>query len=139
MKKIEIIGKRKRVYTVNDEPSMTDQSFKEQADANSVIKKYAKTGIWPQPRQGQYQDLSEIPDLLQALQTVTQAQQSFEALPSEIRKRFGNSPTNLVEFLQDSQNDEEAIKLNLKQRIKADTTTIQTTTPAPQIPVPDQT
>jgi len=36
------------------------------------------------------------------------------ALPSDVRKRFSNDPAELIDFLADKKNDEEAIKLGLK-------------------------
>ena len=35
----------KRVHTINKEKSMTDQSYKDQTDAKSVVKTYLKTGL----------------------------------------------------------------------------------------------
>lgn len=65
--------------------------------------------------QGQFADVSEIPDLLEAIKTVTSAQQTFDELPAELRRKFGNSPVNMVEYLQDPSNDIEAVKLGLKE------------------------
>ena len=45
---MKVIEKRKngsiRVYTVNNEPSMTDQQFKDDCDVNSIVNKFTKTG-----------------------------------------------------------------------------------------------
>ena len=117
MKKFEI---RKngtlRVHTVNNEPSKTDQSAKKECDVNNIVKKYQTTGMITHLRSGQgnYLDLSEVGDLANSLNVVASAQQKFDQLPSNIRKRFGNSPVQLVEFLSNPKNDPEAIKLGLK-------------------------
>lgn len=63
-----------------------------------------------------FADVSDVPDLLVAMDTMTRAQADFDSLPSHIRKRFGNSPIELVDFLNDPQNDDEAIKLGFKVR-----------------------
>lgn len=121
MKKIEIRKNgSKRVYTVNTEPSKTDQSFKNEADVNNIMARYRKTGQITHlaKHQGSYADVSEIPDLSQALDQVTKAQQAFDALPSELRARFGNSPVNMIEFLQNDNNIDEAIKLGLYKKPK---------------------
>lgn len=118
MKKIEVRKDgKKRVYTVNEEPSKTDQSFQTECDVNHIVQKYLKTGrINHLARmQGQFADVSEIPDLLEAIKTVTSAQQTFDELPAELRRKFGNSPVNMVEYLQDPSNDIEAVKLGLKE------------------------
>jgi len=121
MQKITIIknkeGKiiRRRVQTINDEPSMTEQQFAQDADANHIMRKYLKTNISPfnSDRQGIYADVSEIPDLSEALQTVTQAQTMFDSLDSDIRARFGNSPVELLKFLEFPENYDEGVKLGL--------------------------
>ena len=116
MKVIELRSNgTKRVYTVNNEPSMTDQQFKDDCDVNFIVDKFTKTGHLTHLAkfQGMYADVSEIPDLAEAIQTVTIAQTAFDALPAELRSRFGNSPVNMVEFINDVNNKEEAIKLGL--------------------------
>lgn len=106
----------KRVQTVNDEPSKTDQQFKDDCDVNFIIDKFTRTGQLTHVNklQGQYADVSEMPDLPLAMETVTKAQQTFDDLPAELRRRFGNSPVEMFRFLQDPKNDEEAIRLGLK-------------------------
>lgn len=118
MKLIEIRANgTKRVATKNDEPSKTDQSFKDEVNVNNIISKFNKTGQISHlaKKQGIYADLSEIQDLLTSRIQVQKAQEAFDSLPAEIRRRFGNSPVELVNFLQDPANDQEAVKLGLKQ------------------------
>lgn len=106
----------KRVVTVNHEQSLADQSQADECDVNNIMDKYLKTGQVSHltNMQGQYADVSQIPDLHTALSQVTQAEQAFQSLPAELRERFNNSPIKMVEFLKDSKNDQEAINLNLK-------------------------
>lgn len=108
----------KRVYTVNDGPDMTDQSFKDDADVNFIVKKYLKTGqiTHLSQRIGRYMDVSELPDLQTALTTVHNAQAAFMELPAELRKEFDNDPVKLVSFLQDPANKEKAIELGLVEK-----------------------
>lgn len=131
---MKVIEKRKngsiRVYTVNNEPSMTDQQFKDDCDVNFIVNKFTKTGHLTHLAkfQGMYADVSAIPDLAEAMQIVSTAQTAFDTLPAELRSRFGNSPVNMVEFVNDVNNKDEAIKLGLipqpqkeqKQDIKTD-------------------
>lgn len=117
MKKIEVLPNgRKRVYTENNKPSKTDQQYKDQVEVNYILRKYQKTGILShvQQMQGQYTDVSQIPDLHEALLKVELAEKSFMQLPSEVRKMMNNDPTQLIEFLQNPANDEKAIELGLK-------------------------
>ena len=43
-------------------------------------------------------------------------QKDFNVLPYEIKKRFGNSPFNLIAFMDDASNREEAERLGLINR-----------------------
>lgn len=106
----------KRVYTVNNEPSKTDQQWKKDCDVNEVMKKFKRTGQITHlaKKQGHFSDISEIPDLLAATKHINDAMELFSELDSATRKKFNNNPTELYEFLMDSKNDEEAIKLGLK-------------------------
>lgn len=105
-----------RVFTLNNEISKTDQTAKKECDVNHIVKKFNTTGMVTHLREGRgsYLDLSEVGDLSNSLNVVASAQQKFDQLPSELRKRFGNSPVQLVEFLSNPENDAEAVKLGLK-------------------------
>lgn len=108
----------KRVYTVNDIPTKTDQSFKKDCDVNHIMKKYIKTGQVSHlaKKQGYFADVSQIPDLLTATQNIQTAQELFAELPSDVRLRFKNNPTELYNFLLDPSNKEESIKLGLREK-----------------------
>lgn len=101
-------------YTLNCGPGRTKQSFKDQCDINTIMARALKTGQFPlTTRQGRYADLSSLPDFKTALDIVVQGQSYFNALPSAIRDRFSNDPAQLLEFLNDKKNLEEAVKLGL--------------------------
>lgn len=95
---------------------VTDQQFADQVDINEIVAKFQKTGQINHlnKMQGMIADVSEIPDLLESMQTVTKAQQTFAQLPAHLRDRFGNSPVQLINFLQNPENDQEAVSLGLK-------------------------
>lgn len=107
---------RKRVITINEEPSMTDQSQAPQCDVNNIIAKFQKTGEISHlaQHQGMYADVSEFQDLHTALSQVRAAEYAFQSLPGQLRARFENDPVKFVEFLQDPKNDVEAVQLGLK-------------------------
>lgn len=104
-----------RVRTINNEPSLTQQHFKEQCDVNNIIRKYQQTGNLTHlaRQQGVYSDLSKQKDYFEAMNTVIKAQTAFDSLPSYIRKRFGNDPSQLLQFIEDPKNQDEGIKLGL--------------------------
>jgi len=119
MKKIEMRENgTRRVYIVNDAPSKTDQSQAASCDVNNIMSKYKKTGQLTHlaRNQGVYADVSQIPDLQESLAQVELANAAFASLPSEVRQRFQNSPVQMIEFLQDPSNDEEAIRFGLKEK-----------------------
>lgn len=104
----------RKVETKHTDESMTSQADAKEADVNFIMSKYIKTGIPPEFRQGGlYADVSEIPDLSTMLDTVSKAQTAFDLLDSKTREFFGNSPVNMVNFLGDSSNREQAEKLGL--------------------------
>ena len=95
--------------------SMTQQHFKDQCDINHMMKKYQKTGILgdpnrPMPRFG---DFSGSMDFHEANNRVVEALQQFNDLPGELKKRFRHDPGELIDFLENEENREEAIKLGL--------------------------
>lgn len=104
------------IGTVNDEPSLTQQQFKESCDINNIMKTYSQTGELPLSQKvGQFMDVSNVVDYQEALETVFQAQKAFDNLPSAVRSKFENDPQQLIAFLEDDKNYEEAQKLGLIQ------------------------
>lgn len=124
------------VQTYNSEPSMTDQSFREEVDANVILAKFMKTGDTSllEKRRGQYMDLTQIPDLQLAMEQVREAQEAFDSLPAEVRRKLNHDPANFVNYLKDPANDAEAIRLGLKVAPPA-----PPAPPLPTEPVPPQT
>lgn len=100
-----------------DTQTRTKQSFKAECDINNIMTKYAKTGVLEHTRnvQGAYGDFSNVPDFQEAQNRIIQAQEAFMALPAAIRKRFDNDPGQLMDFVNDPDNLEEAVKLGLAQ------------------------
>ena len=107
-----------RVVTQNDGPSKTDQSFADDCDVNTIMRRYKKTGQITHlaKSQGVFGDFSDVPDLQDALQTVTEAQATFDQFPADLRRRFGNSPVEFYRFMEDPANMDESIKLGLRTR-----------------------
>lgn len=103
---------------VFDEPSLTQQQFKEECDINNIIARYETTGLLTDPlhpgtRQPMFGDFSNVMDYQAAQNIVVRANEAFEALPAKLRDRFDNDPALMLEFLQDENNREEAVKLGL--------------------------
>lgn len=96
------------------EASATQQSFADECDVNIIMARWAKTGIMPQgSRQSQFGDFTGAEDYQSAMNAVIAAQNAFDALPANIRKRFENDPAQLLAFINDVNNRDEAISLGL--------------------------
>lgn len=96
------------------EKSLTKQSDKDKCDINAIMKKYQKTGQLPiNGSQPQYGDFSDMPDYNEALNHVLNAQEQFYNIPAEIRAQFNNDPAELIKFVDDPKNKDEAISLGL--------------------------
>lgn len=100
-------------------PEMTKQSFKDQCDINRIMASYAKTGVIAHMRDpGTYENLPDSMDYHHAMNVVTKSREAFEALPANLRDRFVNEPQQLLRFLGNTDNKDEAIKLGLIPRPK---------------------
>lgn len=100
--------------TIDTGPGKTEQAHKRQTDINYILNDYRKTGLVKHAakHQGTYDDMPAV-DFQEAMFKVTQAQQMFETLPGDIRKRFGNDPGAFLEFVQDPNNVDEMAKLGM--------------------------
>lgn len=100
---------------INNEPSKTKQSFKNEVDINKIIAKYNKTGQFPEllQKNPKYGDFSNPLDYQTALNTVNDAHTQFQALSSKIRSRFNNDPVHFLEFTSDANNLEEMYTLGI--------------------------
>nr|QJB18757.1 MAG: internal scaffolding protein [Microvirus sp.] len=98
--------------------SMAKQSFRDECDINTIMKRYESTGTIDHinRRQPSYGDFTDVPSFHEALETVREAEALFAGLPASVRDRFGNDPGKLMEFLADPANKDEAIELGLIDR-----------------------
>jgi phage internal scaffolding protein len=104
-----------------EDASLAQQHFKEECDINTILEKFNITGLLPQqPLSPRYGDFTGIGDYHTALNRVFAAQDEFEALPAQIRARFGNDPAQLIEFLENSDNRPEAEELGLVEKAAAE-------------------
>jgi len=97
--------------------SMTKQTFKDECNINKIISKYQKTGALDhvnkyQPSYG----FATAIDFRESMEVVLKGQEMFDALPSNLRKRFDNNPAEFLEFVQDAKNEPQLIELGLATR-----------------------
>lgn len=99
-----------------EDPTLTQQSFREDSDINVILERFNITGELPSSSLGepQYGDFLESQvDYKSALDVVMSAQSAFNALPARLRSRFDNEPSKFVDFVSDERNRAEAEELGL--------------------------
>jgi len=96
------------------DPSLAQQSFKDDADINVMLEKFKVTGVMPQgvvmPTYGDFQGIS---DYRSAVDAINKATHAFMDMPANVRARFENNPQKFLEFCADPKNREEASRLGL--------------------------
>lgn len=98
----------------SESEDMAKQEFKEEVDINTLVRRFHITGEMPQGvRLPEYGDFVGVDSYHDAANAMAMANESFEAMPAEIRERFGNDPASFVEFCLDPANLEEARKMGL--------------------------
>lgn len=101
----------------NGEPekSLTEQCHKDMCDVNNIIRKYDKTGLLEHVNEHQayYGDYTEVDEYREALNKVITAQNMFDELPSDLRRRFGNDPGQYFEFVSNPENRDEMVRLGM--------------------------
>lgn len=98
----------------NDLPTKTQQQFRDEVDINTIVERFGLTGQMPEDfRAPQYGDFSDVVDFHTAQNAVLAAQDAFMQMPAGMRARFNNNPQNLMEFLADRANLDEARALGL--------------------------
>lgn len=92
----------------------TKQSFRDDADINTIIKRFLRTGVldYANKHQPRYGDATGI-EYNAAMATVAAAKSMFNDLPADLRARFENEPAQFLDFIQDPSNYSEAEKLGL--------------------------
>lgn len=106
--------------------SMTQQQFKDECDINNIVDhnlRYKDPAfITRMQLQGKvsmaqpiYGDFSEVGDYMHSLEVIKNAQEQFNCLSAKVRDRFDNDPVKMLEFVSDSNNYDEGVRLGLYQ------------------------
>lgn len=91
---------------------LTEQHHKDDVDIKKIIQRYDRTGVLTNITQmeARFGDVDGA-DYREMMNVIVGVDQKFDALPSEIRNRFQNDPAQLLEFMEDPNNREEAIRM----------------------------
>lgn len=107
------------------EPSRTLSQFADECDINKVIRRYGSLENYEtmlmasgkvRTERPQYGDFTNIPDFLEAQNTVAKATQLFEVLPARVRDDFANDPAKFLAFAQDEKNYDKMVEYGLAQK-----------------------
>jgi len=111
-----------------EDATRTQQHFKDETDINNILRQFNITGQLPKKAiTPQYGDFSGVLDYHTALNAVIAAEDEFMTLPATLRARFDNDPQELVEFLNNPQNMDEAQKLGLVKKPEASAQFVEST------------
>lgn len=87
------------------EPTLTQQQFAEDADINTIVRRFGITGRLPENvRVPTYGDFTYTGDYREALHAIQLADDSFMAMPAEVRATFQNDPALFVDFCSNPDN-----------------------------------
>ena len=116
--------------TLDTGKGLTKQSHRDETNINYIMKKYQQTGIidFVAKHKPEYMSVTDT-DFQNAMITVQAASEAFADLPSTLRKKFNNSPTEFLEFVHNPANIEEMYDLKLANR--------PAPKPAPAKPAPE--
>lgn len=95
--------------------SMTKQSFVDECDINKIIARFEKTGMIENVnrRKPFYGDVTSLRSYQESLNVVQEAEQLFRDMDAHVRARFENDPAQMIAFLADAKNRDEAVKLGM--------------------------
>lgn len=96
------------------EEGRTKQSFKESADINSVLARYARTGVWTRvARTPLFGDVSFMEDYHTALNRVLAAQDDVRRLPERAKELYDEDPAGYLDRVVDARSRDALVDLGL--------------------------
>ena len=106
---------RTRIQKHFHKPSKTKQAFKHETDINNILKKYNISQLAQHVNNvnGNFGDFSNVSDFQSSMNAIIDAQNSFDGLPAQTRKMFNNNPAELIDFMSNQDNYDQAAELGL--------------------------
>ena len=130
-------GARRRVTKDFVKPSLVKEEFQADSDINEIMRKWSVTGVLQSSTVAnmRFGDFGNVVDYHGALSQITAAEQDFAMLPAEVRDRFSNDVSSLLQALDDPERAEELRELGL-QPLEEDPTDPTPPAPEPEAPAP---
>lgn len=97
-----------------EDETRTQQQFKDETDINNIVEKFGVTGELPPTMNFPEPDeFVETFDFQTAMNVIRNAEESFMTMPAKVRARFDNNPQKFMNFINDPESQDEAIKLGI--------------------------
>lgn len=110
-----------RVKCFPEGKSMTQQHMADATDINRIMARYLKNGgsfaKLPDPV-GMYADLTQLGDFQESMNVISKATFAFQQLPANFRQELNNDPQQLINFLNDPENRDRAVKMGLMKPVQ---------------------
>lgn len=104
-----------------EDETLALHSMAEECDINTIVRRFGLTGELPQGlRMPEYGDFTAVVDYHTAMNAIREAEAVFNQMPAEVRLRFDNNPGHFVDFCADDENYDEAVKLGLVSKDRAE-------------------
>jgi len=119
--------------------SMTKQAPGDDANINTIMGKFRKTGVIPNLnlKQPVYADFSEATDYLTAHNSLMAANERFFELPSRLRKACDNDPAKLIAYVNNPDNHDDLVEFGV---IQPEPASVAPASEAPEVnPSPQET
>lgn len=96
-------------------PSLTRQADAADADINVMMARYQEPELIPyrNGRAPDYGDYSSVASFQEALNIVRNSEKDFSVLPAAVREKFRNNPADMLAFVNDPANRDEAVRLGM--------------------------
>ena len=112
-----------------NKPSMTNKELGFECNINNIVNGYTHMSF-AKDFSDKISGVKVSPDDYQnAVYQLAAAKSAFEELPSDLRFRFHNDPKELLEFISDSKNTDECLKLGLLQKVEKPVLDVNVVTP----------
>lgn len=96
------------------DPSRTRQSEADEADINTIVRRFGLTGTLPDNiRMPQYADFEEVHNFQDAMNVIVAAREQFMRMPAEIRAEFNNDPAQFHDAVLNPENETKLRRLGL--------------------------
>lgn len=96
-----------------EDVSLTVQADRDEVDINKIVERHRQAGLPLPPQSVRFGDATAAISYEQGLAATAAAREMFGRLPARVRARFENEPANLLVFMSEESNREEAIELGL--------------------------